>query len=71
MAESQEDSPVISIPNDDERYMIELEFVQSLSNMKYLHFLAQNKYFENKAFVRIHMIIVIINVLIVTRFLII
>ena len=53
MTESKNDEKCsnVSIPEDSERYLIELEFVQSLANMKYLHFLAQNKYFDNKAFV--------------------
>jgi mediator of RNA polymerase II transcription subunit 31 len=33
------------------RFEIELEFVQSLSNPLYLHYLASQKYFENPEFV--------------------
>ena len=38
------------IPSDDERFLIELEFVQNLSNPKYLSYLAQNKYFQDASF---------------------
>ena len=52
-AESQVNKSFVPpIPDDNERYLIELEFVQSLANMKYLNYLAQNKYFEDPAFVR-------------------
>jgi mediator of RNA polymerase II transcription subunit 31 len=33
-----------------ERFVIELEFVQSLANFGYLHSLAQRNYFEDEAF---------------------
>ncbi|KYQ96711.1 putative mediator complex subunit 31 [Tieghemostelium lacteum] len=33
------------------RFIMELEFVQCLSNPKYLNFLAQNRYFQDKAFI--------------------
>ncbi|KAJ3110871.1 hypothetical protein HDU96_006176 [Phlyctochytrium bullatum] len=33
-----------------QRFMRELEFVQCLANPKYLQYLAQNQYFEDKAF---------------------
>ena len=39
-----------AIPPDDERFLIELEFVQNLSNAKYLSYLAQNKYFQDPKF---------------------
>ncbi|ODV94370.1 hypothetical protein PACTADRAFT_21832, partial [Pachysolen tannophilus NRRL Y-2460] len=32
------------------RWEIELEFVQSLSNLQYLNYLAQNKYLEDESF---------------------
>jgi mediator of RNA polymerase II transcription subunit 31 len=40
----------ISIPPDGERFLIELELVQNLSNAKYLSYLAQNKYFQDPSF---------------------
>ncbi|CAM9985774.1 unnamed protein product, partial [Heterosigma akashiwo] len=33
------------------RFEVELEFVQCLSSPEYLHYLAQNKYFEDPAFI--------------------
>jgi mediator of RNA polymerase II transcription subunit 31 len=36
--------------NDEERFNIELEFVQNLCNAKYLNYLAQNGYFEDEKF---------------------
>ena len=44
-----EELPVIPSDND-ERFLIELEFVQNLCNMKYLQYLAQMKYFDDEAF---------------------
>lgn len=44
------DEDEIAIPPDDERFLIELEFVQNLSNAKYLSYLAQNKYFQDPSF---------------------
>lgn len=38
------------VPEDGERFLIELEFVQNLANLRYLHFLAQGRYFEDTAF---------------------
>lgn len=32
------------------RWEIELEFVQSLANLQYLHYLAQNKYLQDTSF---------------------
>lgn len=37
---------------DQERSIIELEFVQCLANPHYLNWLAQNKYFDDPAFVK-------------------
>jgi len=37
--------------SDAERLQVEFEFVQNLANPTYLHFLAQNKYFENENFI--------------------
>jgi mediator of RNA polymerase II transcription subunit 31 len=36
--------------SDDERFRQDKEFVQLLCNMKYLQFLAQNKYFQDEKF---------------------
>ena len=36
--------------DDDERFLIELEFVQNLCNPKYLQYLAQNRYFQDETF---------------------
>ena len=38
------------LPSDEERFLIELEFIQNLSNPKYLSYLAQNKYFQDESF---------------------
>eukprot|EP01038_Epipyxis_sp_PR26KG_P007580 gene7580-10328_t len=40
----------IVLPLDADRFKIELEFVQNLSNPRYLHYLAQNGYFQNQNF---------------------
>jgi mediator of RNA polymerase II transcription subunit 31 len=34
-----------------QRFLLELEFVQQLANPQYLHFLALNRYFQDKSFV--------------------
>lgn len=39
------------IPVDSERFLIEMEFVQNLSNPKYLNHLAQNGYLRQKEFI--------------------
>ena len=39
-----------NIPPPEERFVLELEFVQCLCNPKYLNFLAQRDYFLDKAF---------------------
>ena len=39
------------LPTDEERFLIELEFIQNLSNPKYLSYLAQNRYFQDASFV--------------------
>lgn len=36
--------------NEGERFLIEIEFVQNLGNIRYLHFLAQTKKFDDPAF---------------------
>ena len=41
----------LPIPPDKERFIIELEFVQSLANPKYLNFLGQKGYFEDEDFI--------------------
>ncbi|KAI3432167.1 Mediator of RNA polymerase II transcription subunit 31 [Psidium guajava] len=33
------------------RFLLELEFVQCLANPTYIHYLAQNRYFEDEAFI--------------------
>jgi len=33
------------------RFQLELEFVQCLANPTYIHYLAQNRYFEDEAFI--------------------
>ena len=44
-------NPGIAAGTDNEdRFMLELEFLSLLSNPKYLHYLAQNKYLEDPAF---------------------
>ena len=44
---NQEDT---MLPSDEERFLIELEFIQNLSNPKYLSYLAENKYFQDPTF---------------------
>lgn len=39
-----------SLPSAEDRFYIELEFVQNLANPKYLNHLAQNGYFEQESF---------------------
>ncbi|KAI5672584.1 hypothetical protein M9H77_12948 [Catharanthus roseus] len=34
-----------------QRFLLELEFVQCLANPTYIHYLAQNRYFEDEAFI--------------------
>ena len=36
--------------DDDERFLIELEFVQNLCNPTYLQYLSQNRYFQDECF---------------------
>mmetsp|Transcript_47446 Transcript_47446/g.80973 ORF Transcript_47446/g.80973 Transcript_47446/m.80973 type:complete len:160 (+) Transcript_47446:162-641(+) len=40
----------ILIPPDRDRFIAELEFVQCLSSPGYIHYLAQNKYFDKPGF---------------------
>jgi mediator of RNA polymerase II transcription subunit 31 len=40
----------LSLPSDEERLLMDLEFVQSLTNARYLHYLAGEGYFENNNF---------------------
>ncbi|KAK4477650.1 hypothetical protein RD792_016895 [Penstemon davidsonii] len=62
--DSSEDSPVqqkdppsssknvYKDPDDGrQRFLLELEFIQCLSNPTYIHYLAQNRYFEDEAFI--------------------
>jgi len=39
------------LPDDETRFILELEFVQCLANADYLHWLALNKYLDDPAFV--------------------
>lgn len=36
--------------SDEERLYCDLEFIQNLSNVKYLHYLAQNRYLKDPSF---------------------
>lgn len=46
------DDPIQTIVNDDhQRFLLDLEFVQTLANPKYLNFLAQRNYLKNSAFI--------------------
>jgi len=36
---------------ETDRFLLELEFVQCLANPTYIHYLAQNRYFEDEAFI--------------------
>ncbi|KAL3143943.1 hypothetical protein ABBQ32_003758 [Trebouxia sp. C0010 RCD-2024] len=38
--------------SDEKRFMLELEFIQCLSNPQYLNWLSQNRFFEDPAFVQ-------------------
>lgn len=55
--EEASDSPsspkkVYKDPDDGrQRFLLELEFVQCLANPTYIHYLAQNRYFEDEAFI--------------------
>lgn len=45
------DDLIQTIVNDDrQRFLLDLEFVQTLANPQYLNFLAQRNYFKNPAF---------------------
>jgi len=56
---SSDSSPLPSIPKepykdpDDgrQRFLLELEFIQCLANPTYIHYLAQNRYFDDEAFI--------------------
>ncbi|CAF0742607.1 unnamed protein product [Rotaria sordida] len=46
------DDLIQTIINDDrQRFLLDLEFVQTLANPQYLNFLAQRNYFKNQAFI--------------------
>ncbi|GLT39884.1 hypothetical protein SLA2020_140510 [Shorea laevis] len=57
--ESEDPATTLSLPlnlykdPDDgrQRFSLELEFVQCLANPTYIHYLAQNRYFEDEAFI--------------------
>ncbi|KAG2705356.1 hypothetical protein I3760_05G049400 [Carya illinoinensis] len=39
-------------PDDErQRFLLELEFIQCLANPTYIHYLAQNRYFEDESFI--------------------
>ena len=46
-----EDLSSTLVPSSEDRFYIELEFVQNLSNPKYLNHLAQSGYFEQEGFI--------------------
>lgn len=56
---NSDSSPHPSIPKepykdpDDgrQRFLLELEFIQCLANPTYIHYLAQNRYFDDEAFI--------------------
>ncbi|XP_022551564.1 mediator of RNA polymerase II transcription subunit 31 isoform X3 [Brassica napus] len=52
---SEPPSPPKNTYNDPDggrqRFLLELEFVQCLANPTYIHYLAQNRYFEDEAFI--------------------
>lgn len=56
-ADPSTESPSISKnpykdPDDGrQRFLLELEFIQCLANPIYIHYLAQNRYFEDEAFI--------------------
>uniref|UniRef100_I1Q8A9 Mediator of RNA polymerase II transcription subunit 31 n=1 Tax=Oryza glaberrima TaxID=4538 RepID=I1Q8A9_ORYGL len=50
--EEAEARPAPPDPNDArQRFLLELEFIQCLANPTYIHYLAQNRYFEDEAFI--------------------
>lgn len=57
--DSSNEQPNLSSPKnmykdpDDgrQRFLLELEFIQCLANPTYIHYLAQNRYFEDEAFI--------------------
>uniref|UniRef100_A0A0E0AG47 Mediator of RNA polymerase II transcription subunit 31 n=1 Tax=Oryza glumipatula TaxID=40148 RepID=A0A0E0AG47_9ORYZ len=50
--EEAEARPAPPDPNDARpRFLLELEFIQCLANPTYIHYLAQNRYFEDEAFI--------------------
>ncbi|XP_030955227.1 mediator of RNA polymerase II transcription subunit 31-like isoform X3 [Quercus lobata] len=59
MSSESEDTAISTSPKtlykdpDDgrQRFLLELEFVQCLANPTYIHYLAQNRYFEDEAFI--------------------
>lgn len=42
----------MNLPDNNERFLFELEFVQLLSNAKYLTYLAQNNYLQDESFLQ-------------------
>uniref|UniRef100_A0A7S2RAC1 Mediator of RNA polymerase II transcription subunit 31 n=1 Tax=Rhizochromulina marina TaxID=1034831 RepID=A0A7S2RAC1_9STRA len=44
--------PPVMLPEDQMRFVAELEFVQCLASPSYIHFLAQRKYFDDPKFMQ-------------------
>ncbi len=42
----------VTMPSDEDRFHMDLEFVQCLSNAQYLHYLATEGYFESESFMK-------------------
>ncbi|KAK9832257.1 hypothetical protein WJX74_004470 [Apatococcus lobatus] len=49
-ATQRRQSPADTGCSHEKRFVLELEFVQSLASPGYLQWLSQNRYFENSAF---------------------
>uniref|UniRef100_A0A7S2UT54 Mediator of RNA polymerase II transcription subunit 31 n=1 Tax=Fibrocapsa japonica TaxID=94617 RepID=A0A7S2UT54_9STRA len=47
-----DDEDISNVISGKDRFEVELEFVQSLANPEYLHYLAQNRFLSNPAFLR-------------------
>ncbi|XP_059460375.1 mediator of RNA polymerase II transcription subunit 31 [Corylus avellana] len=52
LSSSSSPMSVYKDPDDGrQRFLLELEFIQCLANPTYIHYLAQNRYFEDEAFI--------------------
>ncbi|XP_004307765.1 PREDICTED: mediator of RNA polymerase II transcription subunit 31 isoform X1 [Fragaria vesca subsp. vesca] len=50
--EASDTQEIYKDPDDGrQRFLLELEFIQCLANPTYIHYLAQNRYFEDEAFI--------------------